>query len=172
MFWYKKTVIPKKKYIVPRNLKDSLPNLPLRKGKSKKKIPVFLSRQFCDSLKHEQLKKIDEFEISTNEKTRGIVDAQDSDKSGRGHKYPDGNLGYTQGHYEQPLVYVQCQPTVSGPIHVSHLTVTFTVSCVDRLQRSTCLSYSESLEWVNFSGVPKSSNYQYQMTSTRLPLHR
>jgi hypothetical protein len=28
-FWYKKTVMPKKKYIAARDLKDCLPNLPL-----------------------------------------------------------------------------------------------------------------------------------------------
>ena len=35
---YKKTVMPKKKYIVPRNLKNCLPNLPLETGRAKKKI--------------------------------------------------------------------------------------------------------------------------------------
>ena len=37
-------------------------------------------------------------------------------ESGRGRdvpEYPDGNLGYPQDKSEQPLVYVQCQTTVS-----------------------------------------------------------
>jgi len=42
----KKQIMPKKKKIVARNLKDLLPNLTLRTGKAKKKIKVFLSRQF------------------------------------------------------------------------------------------------------------------------------
>ena len=42
--------MPKKKVFAARNLKDCLPNLPLETGKSKKKIKVFLSRQFCASL--------------------------------------------------------------------------------------------------------------------------
>jgi hypothetical protein len=42
--------MPKKKVFAARNLKDCLPNLQLKKGKAKKKIKVFLSRQFCDSL--------------------------------------------------------------------------------------------------------------------------
>ena len=46
----KKPVMPKKKVFVARNLKDCLPNLPLRPGKAKKKIKFFLSRQFCASL--------------------------------------------------------------------------------------------------------------------------
>jgi hypothetical protein len=49
-FWYKETVMPKKKVFAARNLKDCLPNLPLETGKAKKKIKVFLSRQFCASL--------------------------------------------------------------------------------------------------------------------------
>ena len=48
----KKTVMSKKKVFVERNLKDCLPNLPLERGKEKKKIKVFLSRQFCDSLNY------------------------------------------------------------------------------------------------------------------------
>ena len=40
---YKKTVIPKKKYISTRDLKDCLPNLPLKTGKATRKIAVFLS---------------------------------------------------------------------------------------------------------------------------------
>ena len=47
----KKAVMPKKKVFVVRNLKGCLPNLPLRTGKAKKKIQVFLPRQFCASLK-------------------------------------------------------------------------------------------------------------------------
>jgi hypothetical protein len=43
LFWYKKTVMPKKKSFVARNLKDCLQNLPLKIGKAKKKIKVFLS---------------------------------------------------------------------------------------------------------------------------------
>jgi hypothetical protein len=50
LFWYKKPVIPKKKVFDTRTLKDYLPNLPLERGKAKKKIKVFLSRQFCASL--------------------------------------------------------------------------------------------------------------------------
>jgi hypothetical protein len=42
--------MPKKKVIAARDLKDCLPNLPLKKGKAKKKIKIFLSRQFCASL--------------------------------------------------------------------------------------------------------------------------
>jgi len=42
LFWYKKTVMPKKKYIVPRNLKNCLPNLPLETGRAKKKISFFI----------------------------------------------------------------------------------------------------------------------------------
>ena len=38
LFWYKKTVMPKKKVFATWNLKDCLPNLPLRTGKAKKKI--------------------------------------------------------------------------------------------------------------------------------------
>jgi hypothetical protein len=33
--------MPKKKYIAARDLKDCLPNLPLKTGKGKKKIKVF-----------------------------------------------------------------------------------------------------------------------------------
>jgi len=40
----KKTVMPKKKYIVPRYLKDCLPKFTTQKRKSKKKMPVFLQR--------------------------------------------------------------------------------------------------------------------------------
>jgi hypothetical protein len=40
----------KKKVFAARNLKDCLPNLPLKTGEAKKKIKVFLSRQFCVSL--------------------------------------------------------------------------------------------------------------------------
>ena len=40
-FWYKKAV--KEKVFPARNLKDYLPNLPLKTGKGKKKIKVFLS---------------------------------------------------------------------------------------------------------------------------------
>jgi hypothetical protein len=46
LFWYKKTVMPKKKVFAARNLKNCLPNLPLETGSAKKKIKVFLSRQF------------------------------------------------------------------------------------------------------------------------------
>jgi hypothetical protein len=45
LFWYKKTVMPKKKYIAARDLKDCLPNLPLKTGE-KKENEIFLSRQF------------------------------------------------------------------------------------------------------------------------------
>jgi hypothetical protein len=48
---YKKTVMPKKKVFAARTLQDCLPNLPLETGKAKKKIQVFLSRQFYASLK-------------------------------------------------------------------------------------------------------------------------
>jgi hypothetical protein len=43
LFWYKKTVIPKKKVIDGRDLEDCLPNLnlPLKRGKEKKKIKFF-----------------------------------------------------------------------------------------------------------------------------------
>jgi len=51
LFWYKKTVMPKKKFIAARNLKDCLPNLPLKTRKAKEKIKVLFSRQFCASLK-------------------------------------------------------------------------------------------------------------------------
>ena len=44
--------MPKKKVFAARNLKDCLPSLPLETGKAKKKITVFLSRQFCASLKY------------------------------------------------------------------------------------------------------------------------
>jgi hypothetical protein len=51
LFWYKKTVMPKKRNIlVQGTLKDCLPNLPLKTRKAKKKIKDFLSRQFCASL--------------------------------------------------------------------------------------------------------------------------
>jgi hypothetical protein len=56
LFWYKKTVMPKKKVFAARNLKGYLPNLPLKTGNAKKKIKSFffdLSRQFCASLKPE-----------------------------------------------------------------------------------------------------------------------
>jgi len=43
LFWYKKTVMSKKIFFAGRNLKDGLPNLPLERGKEKKKIKVFLS---------------------------------------------------------------------------------------------------------------------------------
>ncbi len=46
LFWYKKIVMPKKKVFPARNLK----NLPLKRREPKKKIKVFLSRQFCASL--------------------------------------------------------------------------------------------------------------------------
>ncbi len=46
LFWYKKKTIPKKKYIVTRDLKDCLPNLPFRRGKTKKKIKVFFFDNF------------------------------------------------------------------------------------------------------------------------------
>jgi hypothetical protein len=45
------TVMPKKKVFAARNLKDCLPNLPLKTGKAKKKIKSFLSEQFHASLK-------------------------------------------------------------------------------------------------------------------------
>ena len=41
----------KKESFAARTLKDSLPYLPLEIGKAKKKFKVFLSRQFCASLK-------------------------------------------------------------------------------------------------------------------------
>jgi len=43
--------MPKKKVFASRNLKDCLPSLPLKSRKAKKKIKVFLSRQFYASLK-------------------------------------------------------------------------------------------------------------------------
>jgi hypothetical protein len=46
LFWYKKTAIPKMKVFAARNLKDFLPNLPVKSGKARKKFKVFLSRQF------------------------------------------------------------------------------------------------------------------------------
>ena len=42
--------MPKKKVFAARNLKDCLPNLPLKTGKAKQKIKVVLSRQFYASL--------------------------------------------------------------------------------------------------------------------------
>jgi hypothetical protein len=42
--------MPKTKVFAARNLEDGLPNLPLKTGEAKKKIKVFLSRQFCASL--------------------------------------------------------------------------------------------------------------------------
>jgi hypothetical protein len=50
LFGYKKIRIPKKKVIDVRNLKDCLPNTPLKTRKSKKKNQSVLSRQFCVSL--------------------------------------------------------------------------------------------------------------------------
>ena len=47
----------KKKDFVARNHKDCLPNLPLRPGKTKKKMKVFLSRQFYASLTYSILVK-------------------------------------------------------------------------------------------------------------------
>ena len=41
LFWYKKTVIPKKKVINARNLKDCLPNLLLKTRKAKKRKSKF-----------------------------------------------------------------------------------------------------------------------------------
>jgi len=43
--WYKQTVIPKKKVIAARNLKDCLPSLPLKTRKQKTKITV--EGDFC-----------------------------------------------------------------------------------------------------------------------------
>jgi hypothetical protein len=40
----KKIVMPKKKVFAARNLKDCLPNLPLKTGEPNKKIKFFLSR--------------------------------------------------------------------------------------------------------------------------------
>ncbi len=45
-FWYKKSVMPKKKYITARNLKDCLPSLPLKTRKKKKGNRSFLSDNF------------------------------------------------------------------------------------------------------------------------------
>jgi hypothetical protein len=42
--------MPKKNFFAARNLKDCLPNLPLKRGEPQKKIKVFLSRQLCASL--------------------------------------------------------------------------------------------------------------------------
>jgi hypothetical protein len=42
--------MPKKKAFAARNLKDCLPNLPLKRREAKKTIKVVLSRQFCASL--------------------------------------------------------------------------------------------------------------------------
>jgi hypothetical protein len=50
-FWYKKASNAKKESICCMEPQRLLPNLPLRPGKAKKKIKVFLSRQFCVSLK-------------------------------------------------------------------------------------------------------------------------
>ena len=47
--------MPKTKVFAARNLEDGLPNLPLKTGEAKKKIKVFLSGQFCASLKHRAL---------------------------------------------------------------------------------------------------------------------
>jgi hypothetical protein len=41
----------KKKVVDARDLEDCLPNLPFKRGKAKKKIKVFLSRQSCASLR-------------------------------------------------------------------------------------------------------------------------
>ena len=53
-----KTVMPKKEVIAARNLQDCLPSLPLKTRKAKKKIKVFLSRQFCASLINDELSLI------------------------------------------------------------------------------------------------------------------
>jgi hypothetical protein len=53
----KKKVMSKKKVFAARNLKDCIPNLPLKRGKAEKKIKVFLSRQFCASLKYANILK-------------------------------------------------------------------------------------------------------------------
>jgi len=50
LFWHKKTVMPKKKVFAARNLKDCLPNLPLKTGKAKKKV-FFIMEQFYAFLK-------------------------------------------------------------------------------------------------------------------------
>jgi hypothetical protein len=42
--------MPKTKVFGERNLKDCLPSLPLKRRKAKKKIKVFLSKQFYTSL--------------------------------------------------------------------------------------------------------------------------
>jgi hypothetical protein len=59
-FWYKKasnaSAMPKKKVFVARNLDDCLLNLQLRTGKSKKKIKIILSQQFCAYLNYEAVK--------------------------------------------------------------------------------------------------------------------
>jgi hypothetical protein len=41
LLWYKETVMPKKKVIAARNLKDCLPSLPLKTGKAKKEKQSF-----------------------------------------------------------------------------------------------------------------------------------
>jgi len=48
-FWYKKIVMPKKKLFVPRNLKDCLPNLPLKRGKQKRNAMRSLSFFYRDN---------------------------------------------------------------------------------------------------------------------------
>jgi len=45
--WYKKASNAKKESYCSTEPVRLLPNLPLRPGKQKKKIQVFLSRQFC-----------------------------------------------------------------------------------------------------------------------------
>jgi hypothetical protein len=47
---YKKTVMPKKKVCAARNLKDCLPNLPLKTGKAKRKSKFCIATS-CASLK-------------------------------------------------------------------------------------------------------------------------
>ena len=57
-FWYKKEVISKKKVFVARNLKDFLPNLPLKTGNAKKKIKVVLSSHFLRYYKYSLISTI------------------------------------------------------------------------------------------------------------------
>jgi hypothetical protein len=67
----KKTVMPKKKVFAVRNLKNCLPNLPLETGRAKKKIKVFLSKQFCTSCLVMLVTKRDRWE-STSQRASNV----------------------------------------------------------------------------------------------------
>jgi hypothetical protein len=56
-FWYKKASNAKKESFCCTEPLRLLPNLPLRPSKAKKKIKVFLSPQFCASLKKGMVQK-------------------------------------------------------------------------------------------------------------------